>query len=185
MTILNFLDIKNNKKCNKEVKKLYNEAFPKDERIPILLLKLLARRNKAKFYGIYDNEKFVGLVYNICYKDIVFVFYLAINKELRGQGYGSKVLEAIKQKYREHRIILCIEPVDKNSNNYEQRIKRKEFYIRNGFKDANYTIKERGIKYDMLYYNEVDKKVTLQEFQELMKDYLGKMLYQNFYERIL
>ena len=175
MNNLDFIDIKKNKK----VTKLYNEAFPKDERIPIWLLKMLARKNKAKFYGIYDNEKFVGLVYNIFYKDIVFVFYLAIDKETRGQGYGTKVLESIKQKYRNYRIILCIEPVDKNSNNYEQRIKRKNFYLKNGFKDSNYTIKEKNIIYDMLYYN---KNVTLQEFQELMKNYFGKILYLCFYK---
>lgn len=175
MNNLNFIDIKKNKK----VTKLYNEAFPKDERIPIWLLKILARKNKAKFYGIYDNEKFVGLVYNIFYKDIVFVFYLAIDKATRGQGYGTKVLDSIKEKYKNYRIILCIEPVDENSDNYEQRVKRKNFYLKNGFKDSNYTIKEKNIIYEMLYYNE---NVILQEFQELMKNYFGKVVYSYFYK---
>lgn len=128
MINLTFLNIKNSKDCSKRVRKLYDESFPKDEKIPIWLLKLLSRKNKAKFYGIYDNENFIGLIYNVYYKDIVFVFYLAINKELRGQGYGSKVLEFIKRKYSNFRIILSIEQIDKNSNNYDQRIKRKEFY---------------------------------------------------------
>lgn len=184
MVNLTFLDINKNREYSKKVIKLYNEAFPKDEKIPIWLLKLLARKNKANFYGIYDNKKFVGLIYNIYYKDIVFVFYLAIDKQTRGKGYGSKVLELIKQKYSKHRIILSIEQVDKNSNNYEQRIKRKEFYIKNGFKDANYTIRERNIVYEMLYYNESDKKVYLQEFKDLMKDYFGKILYHYFYKKI-
>lgn len=184
MINLKFLDIKNNREYNKKVKKLYNSAFPKEERIPILLLKLLARKNKAKFYGIYDNKKFVGLVYNVYYKDIIFIYYLAIDKESRGQGYGSKVLEFIKQKYNKHRIVLSIEQLDKNSNNYKQRIKRKNFYIKNGFKEANYTIKERDIIYEMLYYNENDKKVTLQEYKELIKDYFGRILYRYFYKRI-
>ena len=160
MNNLDFIDIKKNKK----VTKLYNEAFPKDERIPIWLLKILARKNKAKFYGIYDNKKFVGLIYNIFYKDIVFVFYLAIDKGTRGQGYGTKVLESIKQKY----------------NNYEQRVKRKNFYLKNGFKDSNYTIKEKNIIYEMLYCNE---NVTLHEFEEMMKNYFGKILYKNFYKK--
>lgn len=179
MSNLTFLDIKNNKGCSKKVGKLYNVAFPKEERVPIWILKLLARENKAKFYGIYDNKKFVGLIYNVYYKDIIFIFYFAIDKELRGQGYGSKVLEFIKQKYNKYRIILCIEEIDKNSNNYNQRIKRKEFYIKNGFKEANYTIKERNIIYEMLYYN---KKVSLQEYKELIKNYFGKILYRYFYK---
>lgn len=182
MTKLTFLDIKNNKEYSERVSKLYNEAFPKEERIPIWLLKLLTRKNKAKFYSIYDDKKFIGLIYNIYYKDIVFVLFFAIDKELRSQGYGSKVLDCIKQKYNNNRIVLSIEQIEENSNNYEQRIKRKEFYIRNGFKDSNYTIKERNVTYDMLYYNKNDKKVNLQEFQEMMKNYFGKILYQYFYK---
>lgn len=181
MINLAFIDIKNSTECSEKVIKLYNEAFPKEERIPIWLLKLLARKNKANFYGIYDNGKFIGLIYNIYYKDIVFIFYLAIDKELRGQGYGSKVLEYIKYKYSKHRIILSIEQVNKNSSNYKQRMKRKEFYVKNGFKDANYTIKERNVIYEMLYYNENYKKVDLQEFENMMKNYFGKILYQYFY----
>lgn len=179
----NFLDIKNDREYNKKVKKLYTSAFPKDERIPFILLKLLARKNKAKFYGIYDNKKFVGLIYNIYYKDIILIYYFAIDKESRSKGYGSKILEFIKQKYNKHRIVLSIEQIDKNSNNYKQRVKRKQFYIKNGFKEANYIIKERKIIYEMLYYNENNKKVTLQEYKELMKDYFGKILYQYFYKK--
>ena len=136
----------------------------------------------AEFYSIYDNKKFAGIIYNIYYKDIVLVFYFAINKEARGQGYGSKVLEFLKQKYNEHRIILSIEPVDKNSDNYRQRIKRKEFYIKNGFKEANFTIKEKNIIYEMLYYNKNDKKVSSQEYHELIQNYFGKLLYHYFYK---
>ena len=183
MINLKFINIKNDKEYNKKVKRLYNLAFPKEERIPIFLLNLLARNGKATFYGIFDNEKFIGLIYNIYHKDIVFIYFFAIDKEIRGQGYGSKVLEFIKQTYNKHRIVLGIEQIDKSSKNYTQRIKRKEFYIRNGFKEADYTIKEKKIIYEMLYYNENNQKVTLQEYKELIKDYFGRILYQYFYKK--
>ena len=32
-------------------------------------------------------------------------------------------------------------------------------------------------------YNEDNKKVTLQEFEKIMKNYLGKILYQHFYRK--
>ena len=72
------LKIVNIQKYNKEIKKLYREAFPKNERIPISILQLLTRKNKAKFYAIYDGEEFIGLLYNVYYKDIVLILYLAI-----------------------------------------------------------------------------------------------------------
>ena len=183
MMNLSFIDINCNREYNKKVEKLYNSAFPKEERIPIWLLKFLARKNKAKFYGINDDKKFIGLVYNDYYKDIILIYYFAIDEELRGQGYGSRVLEYIKQKYNKNRIVLSIEQVDENSKNYKQRIKRKEFYMKNGFKESNYTIKERKVMYDMWYYSQDDKKVTSQEYQEMIKDYLSILLYKRFYKK--
>lgn len=181
---LTFLDIKNNKKIYKKVKKLYNDAFPQNERVPISFLKLLARKDKAKFYGISDNEKFVGLVYNVYYKDIVFVFYLAIDKEQRGQGYGSKVLQVIQEKYCNHRIILNIEQIDKNSDNYEERLKRKTFYQRNGFYELNYTIREAKVVYEMLCSNKDNRRVEPDEYKELMRYYWGDLLYKYGYKKI-
>ena len=184
MSDLTFLEIKENKQYYKEMKKLYNEAFPKNERVPFTILKLLLRKEKAKFYGIYDENNFVGLVYNVFYKDIVYIFYLAINQELRGQGYGSKVLDSIKSKYKHSRIILMIEEIDEKSKNYKDRIKRRNFYYNNGFKNLNYKIREANVIYEMLGYSEDNKKVTNKEFYELMKNYFGNILYKYAYKKI-
>lgn len=181
MADLNFIDLNKNKYCKKKIKKLYNEAFPRNERVPFIFLKLFARKDKAKFFGIYDKEKFIGLIYNVYYKDIVYVYYLAIDKEFRGKGYGSKTLEAIKKKYNQSRIILMAEEIDANSDNYEERVKRKRFYNDNGFRDFNYKVKEVDVIYDMLG---CDKEVTHEEYKELMKNYWGNFLYKNVYEKI-
>ena len=82
MSDLNFVDIKEN---NKNIKSLYKSAFPANERMPFWLLKRLAKKENADFYGIYDKEKFVGIIYNIYHKDIVFIFYFAINENLIGK----------------------------------------------------------------------------------------------------
>ena len=50
MNNLNFIDIKNNTEWDKKVINLYNESFPKEERIPIWLLKRLTRKNKADIH---------------------------------------------------------------------------------------------------------------------------------------
>lgn len=181
MAELLFLDIKDDKKCKKEVKKLYNIAFPRNEKFPFFALNFLSRNNKAKFYGIYDKDNFIGLLYSIYYKDIVYVFYFAISEGLRGKRYGSKVLESIKEKYSKYRIILMIEEIDENSNNYNERVKRKKFYLNNGFKDLNYKVKEAGVIYEMLGYN---NEVTHEEYRDLMKYYFGETLYNYVYKKI-
>lgn len=55
--------------------------------------------------------------------------------------------------------------------------------MKNGFKKSNYTIKERKVMYAMLYYSQDDKKVKSQEYQEMIKDYLGILLYKRFYKK--
>lgn len=180
---MNELKIVNIPKYNKEIKKLYKEAFPRNERIPINILQLLTRKNKAKFYGIYDGEEFIGLLYNVYYKDIVLILYLAINNNFRGKGYGSKVLDLIKQKYSQNRIILNIEQIDENSSNNKQRIKRKEFYPKNGFTSLNYTVKEGKETYEMLCYSKNKSKVSKEEYESLVKYFLKNILYK-IYKKI-
>lgn len=46
-----------------------------------------------------------------------------------------------------------------------------------------YTIKERNVILKCCIINEDNKKVTLQEFEKIMKNYLGKILYQHFYRK--
>ena len=112
MLKLDFIDVKHNKEIIKDLKKLYKEAFPKNEQVPFWLLKRLSKKDNVNFYGIYEEAKFAGLVYNVIYKDIVFIFYLAIDKNARGNGYGGKILSLLKEKYKDYRIVLNIEEVN-------------------------------------------------------------------------
>lgn len=184
MEELSFINVKHDRKCKKEVKKLYQEAFPKEEKMPFWLLCLLDKENTTQFYGIYDKEQFVGLVYNVYYQDIVFIFYLAINPKLRGQGYGSRVLKALQEKYLQYRMVLNIEQVDEKSSNYQQRLKRRKFYENNGFSGLNYTITEMGVVYEMMGYDKQNKPVTKEEYMALMENYFGKFLFQYGYRKI-
>ena len=174
---MNKLHLVSTKKPNKEIKNLYIEAFPAIERIPLFLLKLLTKKGKADFFEIYDDTNRIGMLYIVYYKDIVFVFYLAIDNKLRGRGYGTLILDLIKDKYSENRIILNIEKLDENSANYEQRLKRKAFYEKNSFKSLEYFVKEGPEFYEMLYYSKNNLRVEKQEYEELVRNYLGKAFY--------
>ena len=175
---MNKLKLINIQKCNKRVKKLYKEAFPINERLPIFILNSLNKEGISDFFEIYDSNKFIGMLYNVYYKDIVFILYLAIDNKLRGQGYGSKILELIKDKYSENRIILNIEQVNEKEFNNEQRLKRKKFYQKNGFKSLNFTVKEGPEIYEMLCYSKNNLNIDKKEYEALVKHFLGKFLYK-------
>ena len=69
--------------------------------------------------------------------------YLAVEPDLRNKNYGSKILRDLKEKYK--LLFLSIdEPINSIS------IRRKNFYLRNGFYDINRFYEDAGINYEIL-----------------------------------
>lgn len=61
----------------------------------------------------------------------IFIDYLLVSKNARGEGLGYKLLEKLKQK--EKPIILEVEPINYEDSDSEKRL---HFYKREGFKHA-------------------------------------------------
>lgn len=78
-----------------------------------------------------------GFVYLAHNSTIVFVMFLAVDKTLRSKGYGSAILQEIQNKYPNKKIIISIEPCDPKCPDIELRKRRKDFYMRNGYKEIN------------------------------------------------
>lgn len=155
------------------IKQLYLTAFPQFERYPFWLLLYKAKKKNSDFYAIYDDSEYVGLLYLTYYKDIVYIFYLAIDPSQQAKGYGSKVLQYLEDKYQDKRLLLNIEKVDPAADNYEQRFKRKKFYEKNGFKNTQFEIEKEEIVYEILYFKD---DVHKYEYDALFKAYLGRVL---------
>lgn len=64
-------------------------------------------------------------------EDFIFIDYLFVSKDARGQGLGHKLLDKLKEKKKA--IILEVEPVDYDDTDTEKRLK---FYKREGFEHA-------------------------------------------------
>ena len=106
--------------------------FTLNERVPFFIINRLAKTDRANCFAIRNGDTFVGMAYCVLYEDIVYIFYLAIEEKLRGQGYGSRILAAIKQMYSDKRIILMAEETTDAYRDVEARLKRKQFYYANG-----------------------------------------------------
>ena len=65
------------------------------------------------------------------FPNFIFVDYLFVSKEARGQGLGKKLLEKLKQKKKP--ILLEVEPISYKDTDTE---KRQRFYSREGFNHA-------------------------------------------------
>ncbi|MGO1922471.1 MAG: GNAT family N-acetyltransferase [Jeotgalicoccus sp.] len=155
------------------VKEYYLEVFPKYERVPFWILKYKSKKDNSDFYAIYDDSEYIGFLYLTYYKDIVYIFYIAIDSSQQSKGYGSKVLQHVKEIHKDKRLLLNIEKVDRSADNYEQRYKRKQFYTKNGFLNTNFEIEDKEIVYEILYLGE---EVYEFEYHALFSSYYGRIL---------
>lgn len=134
----------------RQVKVLYYRAFPKyeQEAWSRLLFKRLFRR--ADFLVFYDHDHFVGLSYVIHHHGIHYVLYLAVNDQVRSQGYGSRILDQLKRQYAPDTLILDIEQPDAAAVNNHQRLRRLRFYRKNGFTLTERLTRTPEVTYQLL-----------------------------------
>jgi len=156
------------------VKELYLSAFPKSERAPMWFLLKRTNREGIEFYAYYDQEVFAGFSYTITQGDLTFLLYIAVNGNSRSKGYGAQMMNEIKNRYPNNRIVLNIEAEDEKAPNNEQRKKRKNFYVRNGYLSTEFSLKKGDDVFEVMCNNGT---CTVAEFQWLFKNFLGPMLY--------
>ena len=127
----------NNIEYANEIEELYLNSFPKEERFPFWILEECSKENNSDLYGIIDNDKLIGLCYLVYYSYAYYLMYLAVDHNL---------LMDLKEKYKV--LFLSIDsPVDNIS------VRRKNFYLRNGFYDTNKFYEDTGINYEVLCTN--------------------------------
>ncbi|MCD8309462.1 MAG: GNAT family N-acetyltransferase [Clostridia bacterium] len=178
--MITLTDVTKDKKHLKQVKRLYKTAFPANERPPFAMILNKAKKGKGELFAAETNGSFVGFAKTITHKQTVYIGFLAVDSAVRGSGYGSDILTEIKQRYNNKKIILCMEELDTSAKNHEERVKRKNFYKRNGFNLSGVKSVEAGVRYDILVHGD---EISYEEFADLMKDYMGSLLFKLIFKQ--
>ncbi len=151
----------------KEICAFMQRVFPKEELMPMWLIRLLTLKKNYNFKVYYDNDLFVGILFTIESEDTLFVFYIAVNDKIHSKGYGSKLLQVLFDKFPNKPITLFIETMDdKSAINYEQRVKRLAFYERNGFVHTGI---KAGFKTPFVDILSTDREYNTIKAKKLMK----------------
>jgi len=157
---------------------LFETAFPEDERPPF---SMMLSWDHDTFYGVYLEDEYVALVDLILFKDMVYVFFLAIEERCRGQGIGSQILGDLKKEYPDRRIYLLAEELGSQYPDNPTRERRLRFYARNGFLPTGDTVLEFGVRYLLLCHG---GRVTKSEFVETMASLIGEENAKRFYSHV-
>ncbi len=115
----------NQKDFSKEIRDIYEESFPSDERRDLESQIKLLDNKRYDFKAIYENNSLIGLIACWDLEDFLFIEHFAIKKELRGKGIGTNLL---KQYINKKRVVLEVEQSKSELNN-----RRIKFYERLGF----------------------------------------------------
>ena len=168
---LTYINYKNCKNKNL-IKEIYVNSFPKDERYPFWIIKSSIKNENIIFNIIYEETNVIGFLYSIFYDNNLFLWYLAIDKKYRNKGYGKKVISDLKNSNKYKNIILAVEKTDESMNKEDIRVKRKEFYIKNGFYETNTFTEDRNVEYEMLCTNKnfnITEKLLKNVYKQMAK----------------
>jgi len=144
-----------------DVKRIYEEAFPINEREQTLdsFIQVSELTDNIGIIAAEEDEKVVGFMILSEQEEYVYLFFIAVNSRLRGGGYGSKIMKALLSYCADKTLIFDIETPLASASNYEQRIKRKAFYDRLGCYETGVTFGYGEDNY-MLYSGTKSDKVV-------------------------
>ena len=165
--MIRFEKIDENTKNLEEIKQLYWDAFPFEERIPFYIMVLVGNGKGVEFLSIYDDDTWLGFIHTLVGDELSYIFYFAIDNRLRQSGYGSKILHEYKKIHP--RLSLAIEPIEENSDNIKQRRKRLEFYKKNGFETLDTKVVEMGIEFELM--GAKGMKIKESDYKKLVKKF--------------
>lgn len=171
------------KKCDiPKTKRLYEDAFPDNEKAPFPLLLAKQYLADVDFLSIYAGKQWAGFFYLVNYQNLSYIFYFAVRPEFRGKGIGSQALQRLQKFYQGRKLFLAIEQLDEHVPNYEERVSRKHFYLKNGFPELHRRVQEGTVIYELLG---IGGDVLPEEYQKLITTFTGKILYRSITMKIL
>lgn len=155
-----------------QIKRLYKRAFPRNERKPFFIILRNQKQGNMEILSLNDGN-FAGLCITMFYQDLVLLDYFAIDENIRGKGYGREALVHLRRRYQGKRFFLEIEQPEDGADNNEERIRRKRFYLENGFSETGIVVNLFGVTMELLCY---DCKLTFEEYYELYEYNLGDFI---------
>ena len=176
INLMKFINYKSNQNIKKDIEPLYISGFPEEERPPVEMFFSFALKEDNDIYAVYDNNSFIGFTNLLFYKDLCYLFFLAVSPSYRNKGYGSQIIQEVFKNYPDKTFVLCFEEVDDKYSDNQLRKRRRDFYYRNGLKENILKTCEYGVRYDTVYHG--SHQVSFEDYLSLFIHCYGQMAKQ-------
>ena len=165
--MIRFEKIDDNTKNLEDIKQLYMDAFPFEERIPFYIMVSVGNDRGVEFLSIYDDDTWLGFIHTLVGEKLSYICYFAIDGSLRQSGYGSEIIREYKKMHP--KLSLAIEPIEEDSDNIKQRKKRLAFYEKNGFETLDTRVVEMGVEFELMGARGMEIKES--DYKSLVKKF--------------
>ncbi|MBQ1535918.1 MAG: HAD-IA family hydrolase [Ruminococcus sp.] len=159
--------IKTGDERTETIKRIYTDSFPENERFGLDNILRLADEGALEVFAIMEKAVTAGMAVCCIHGSTAYICYIAIDKDMRGCGLGSRAVSGICNLYKGKQVVLEIETLDPCAENYPQRKQREGFYLRLGFAHTNKYIRYCGVTYELLFTG--TDKFDSGDFDEFMQ----------------
>jgi len=161
------INVKENSKEYEDFLSLYHMAFPPIEQIPENFFQASIHAEGASVTAYYTEETFVGFTYTIETEHFLFLYFFAIEPELRSQGFGSEIIRNhLMKRYPGKPIVLNAEAPDDAAEDNVVRLRRIAFYEHVGFVQLNYKFYDERILFRILC---TSPDLNIDEYEAFLK----------------
>lgn len=149
----------------KEAEKILRDSFDEGDLVETERLQKLEREGYGDLLMILQSGSIAGMAYVCHYETVEYMLYLAVRKELRSRGIGRNVLTKLRENSFRPWMIDVESVMETEAEDYAVRVRRKDFYIRNGFCETHHILEDDGGFYEILTS---DGKSFDKEFMDAM-----------------
>lgn len=142
------------------------EAFPPEEYLSPREMISMSKEDGFDFWALYEEKTFVGFLTVMSHKELVYLFFLAIDGKNRSRGFGTEAINVLKKLYPNKTQVVDMEMLDDHVENSRQRERRRAFYLRSGYQVTGQYLSYLGVDYEVLC---MDGGFDLDAFKELME----------------
>ena len=148
-------------------KRYMKKDFPRNELRPLIMIRKSLSLGQYDCFGIFSDNTLCGYAFFASVtqnnKKYYLLDYFATVSKKRGQGIGSEFIKLLRQELSSTEMVICeVEnPEFSASDEKETRLRRIEFYKRNGFIDTNIKASVFGVDFLLL---ELHTNITHTEY---------------------
>lgn len=166
---MNKIEVKSNSdKIYPQFKRLYEESFPLAEQRTEFQQKMAFESERYRLICHEENNVLAGFISYWDFDNFIYIEHFAVNKDLRGRGYGFKIMEEFKSATDK---ILVLE-IDKITD--AQSAARLRFYKKCGFFENPHKHSHPGYGYGLgecpMLILSTQRQITSEEYAKFYSD---------------